>query len=87
MRVLRAQILSMDNYRIIETIFSNFNLFPQVNITNQTDDQLLGIPISYQIANWTSVKADEDFVKYQIRVSEVRKKKKKFDLIEQFFFE
>ncbi len=77
MRVLRIQLESRDDdYRIIETIFSNFNLFPQANKSNQTNEdrnQLLGIPISYQVANRTTVKADEDLVRFQIRVSDVRK--------------
>jgi hypothetical protein len=73
MRVLREQLEATNDYRIIETIFSNFNLFPQVNQTNETNDQLLGVPISYQIANLTMVKADEDLVKFQIRVSKVRR--------------
>jgi len=75
-RVLRKQFVSSDDYRIIETIFSNFNLFPQINKTNQTDEknnQLLGIPISYQIVNWTTIRTDEDLVRFQIRVPKVRK--------------
>jgi hypothetical protein len=74
--ILRREIASTNDYRIIEIIFTNFNLFPQINQTNQTDnssDQLLGIPISYQIANWTTIKTDEDLVRFQIRVPEVRK--------------
>jgi hypothetical protein len=78
MRVLRTQLQANDdNYRIIETIFSNFNLFPQANKSNQTTNEdrnrLLGIPISYQVANRTSIQADEDLVRFQIRVSNVRK--------------
>jgi hypothetical protein len=73
MRVLREQLEATNDYRIIETIFSNFNLFPQVNQTNETNDELLGVPISYQIANSTMIKADEDLVKFQIRVSKVRR--------------
>jgi hypothetical protein len=75
MRVLREQLGSNNNHRIIETIFSNFNLFPQVNKTNQTKEkynQLLGVPISYQIANWTTIKTDEDLVRFQIRLPKVR---------------
>lgn len=74
MRVLREQLGEDNNYRIIETIFSNFYLFPQMNKTNQTNEntnQLLGIPISYQIANWTMSKTDEDLVRFQIRIPEV----------------
>ncbi len=76
LRALRVQTESIDNYRIIETIFSNFNLFPQMNKTNQTNEnssRLLGVPISYQIANWTRIIMDEDLVRFQIRVLEVRK--------------
>jgi len=79
MRVLREELKSNDNYRIIETIFSNFNLFPQINKTNQTNEnnnnnnQLLGIPISYQIVNSTMIKTDKDLIKFQIRISKVRK--------------
>jgi hypothetical protein len=76
LRALRVQTESIDNYRIIETIFSNFNLFPQMNKTNQTNEnssRLIGVPISYQIANWTRIKINEDLVRFQIRVSEVRK--------------
>jgi hypothetical protein len=69
MRVLREYVLTTNNSRVIETIFSNFNLFPK---SNQTNDDLLGVPISYQIANSTIVKADEDLVKFQIRVPEVK---------------
>jgi hypothetical protein len=73
MRALRAQLGSEDQYRIIETIFSNFNLFPQANKTNENNTQLFGVPISYQIANWTTIKTDKDLVRFQIQVSEVRK--------------
>ena len=74
-RALRAHAESIDNYRIIETIFSNFNLFPQMNKMNQTNEntsRLLGVPISYQIANWTTIKMNEDLVRFQIRVPQVR---------------
>lgn len=77
MRVLRDVLAEDDEQRVIETIFSNFNLFPQVNKSNQsnvTSGQLYGIPISYQIANRTMIKANEDLVRFQIRVSEVRTK-------------
>jgi hypothetical protein len=76
MRVLRERLGSNNNYRIIETIYSNFNLFPQINKTNQTNEknnQLLGIPISYKIANWTTIKTDKDLVRFQIRLPDVRK--------------
>ncbi|CAF3548240.1 unnamed protein product, partial [Rotaria sp. Silwood2] len=63
-RVLQTQLIKLNNYRIIETIFSNFNLFPQINITN------FGIPISYQIANLTTIKTDEDLIRFQIQVPE-----------------
>jgi hypothetical protein len=74
LRALRAHIESTD-YRIIETIFSNFNLFPQVNKTkqfNESDSRLLAMPISYQIANWPTIKTNEDLIRIQIRVSKVR---------------
>ncbi|CAF3687991.1 unnamed protein product [Rotaria sp. Silwood1] len=73
MRILRTQLQSSDNYRIIKIIFSNFNLFPQINKTNQTNinsNQLIGIPISYQIVNWTNMKTDNDIVKFQIHITE-----------------
>ncbi|CAF4500857.1 unnamed protein product, partial [Rotaria sp. Silwood2] len=63
-RVLQTQLIKLNNYRIIETIFSNFNLFPQINITN------FGIPISYQIANLTTIKTDEDLIRFLIQVPE-----------------
>ena len=64
-RALQDALNSSDGYRIIETIFSNFNLFPQTNRTS------LGIPISYQIANYSSLTAREDLVRFQIRVPQV----------------
>ncbi|CAF2717253.1 unnamed protein product [Rotaria sp. Silwood2] len=73
MQTLRAQVESTDNYRIIKTIFSNFYLFPQINKTNQTNEnshQLIGIPISYQIVNWTNVRTDNDIIRFQIRIDE-----------------
>ncbi len=73
LRALRLQTESIDNYRIIEIIFSNFNLFPQMNQTNENSSRLLGVPISYKIANWTRIKMNEDLIRFQIRVSEVRK--------------
>ncbi|UJR31985.1 hypothetical protein I4U23_019458 [Adineta vaga] len=69
-QALQAYAESTDNYRIIETVFSNFNLFPQLNRKNgSTSKQLLGMPISYQLANWTTIKIDEDLIRFQIRVS------------------
>ncbi|CAF1028752.1 unnamed protein product [Adineta steineri] len=66
---IRALRELTNNYCIIETIFSNFNLFLQTNKTTQiNNNRLLGTPISYQIANWTTIKIDEDFVRFQIRV-------------------
>ena len=76
MRVLRDILAENDDYRVIETIFANFNLFQLVNKSNQSNTnsgQLFGIPISYQIANRTTIRANEDLVRFQIRVSEVRK--------------
>lgn len=77
MRVLRDILAENDDYRVIETIFANFNLFQLVNKSNQSNTtnsgQLFGIPISYQIANRTTMKTNEDLVRFQIRVSEVRK--------------
>jgi hypothetical protein len=64
-RVLQTQLIKSNTHRIIETVFSNFNLFPQINITN------LGIPISYQIANVTTIKTAEDLIRFQIRVPKV----------------
>ncbi len=88
MRVLGTQLGSSDdNYRIIETIFSNFNLFPQANKSNQAKENsshLLGIPISYQIANRTMIKANEDLVRFQIRVSAVRKSIRKNKQTKEF---
>lgn len=65
LRVLQETLNSSDDYRIIETIFSNFNLFPQANRTS------LGIPISYQIANYSGLLAQDDLVRFQIRVPQV----------------
>ena len=65
LRVLQETLNSSEGYRIIETIFSNFNLFPQTNRTS------LGIPISYQIANYSSLLAQDDLVRFQIRVPQV----------------
>lgn len=76
MRVLRDILGVNDENRVIETIFSNFNLFPQLNKSNQsnaTSGQLFGVPISYQIANRTTIEANEDLVRFQIRVPMVRK--------------
>ncbi|CAF0969318.1 unnamed protein product [Rotaria sordida] len=70
MRTLRTQIESIDNYRIIKIVFSNFNLFPQINQTNGNSNQLIGIPISYQIINWTNIRTDNDVVRFQIRIAE-----------------
>jgi len=64
-RVLQKQFIKSNHHRIIETIFSNFNLFPQINLTH------FGIPISYQITNMTTIKTDEDLIRFQIRISEV----------------
>jgi hypothetical protein len=64
-RILQRQLNQSNNYRIIETIFSNFNLFPQRNFTH------FGIPISYQIANMNTIKTKEDLIRFQIRISEV----------------
>jgi hypothetical protein len=72
--VLRTHLASTDHYRIVETNFANFNLFPKPNISNQTDnvsEEMIGIPISYQIANWTTIKVKEDLVKFQILVPKV----------------
>ncbi|CAF5207998.1 unnamed protein product, partial [Rotaria magnacalcarata] len=63
-QALKKQVIQSKNYRIVETIFSNFNLFPQINITN------FGVPLSYQIANFTTIKADNDLIRFQIQVSE-----------------
>ena len=65
MRVLQKQFTNFTSHRIIETIFSNFNLFPHLNQTH------FGMPISYQIANITTIKTDEDLLRFQIRISEV----------------
>jgi hypothetical protein len=65
-RVLQRQFSNeLDDYRIIQTIFSNFNLFPQMNTTH------FGTPISFQISNMTTMKTDEDLLRFQIRISEV----------------
>lgn len=66
LRVLQKQFNEIDNHRIIETIFSNFNLFPQKNLS------YYGIPISYQIANKTTIKTEENLIRFQVRVPEVR---------------
>lgn len=69
--VLRTHLASTHHYRIVETNFANFNLFPIPNISNQSDNssaELIGVPISYQIANWTTIKVKEDLVKVQILV-------------------
>lgn len=74
MRILNEQLGTENSYKIIETIFSNFNLFPQLNQTKteyNNHSRLFGIPISYQIANWTMNEINEDFVRFQIRVPEV----------------
>lgn len=62
-----------DHYRLIETIFSNFNLFPQVNSSNISTQKplMIGMPISYQIANWTHIQTDEDLIRFQIRIPDV----------------
>jgi hypothetical protein len=65
-RVLQNQSIESDDYRIIQTIFSNFNLFPQINTTH------FGTPISFQIPNMTIIKTDEDLLRFRIRISEVR---------------
>lgn len=62
MRVLQKLFNESNSSRIIETIFSNFNLFPQVNST------LLGIPISYQIGNSSHVRTEEDLIRFRIRI-------------------
>lgn len=62
MRVLQKQLNDCNSSRLIETIFSNFNLFPNFNTTH------LGAPISYQIANISTVKANEDLLRFRIRV-------------------
>jgi hypothetical protein len=65
LRVLQRELNESNHYRIVETIFSNFNLFPQVNLTH------IGMPISYQIANMTTIKTAEDLIRFQILVSKV----------------
>ena len=90
MRVLREELGVNNHYRIIETIFTNFNLFPQINKTiNQTNElnnnQLLGIPISYLIVNRTMVKSNEDIVRFQIQIPEVRDKNL-FEKTERVFY-
>lgn len=85
MRALRAQVASIKTYRLIETVFSNFNLFPTTNQTDQIDEdiyQLIKIPISYQIANWTKIQTNNDLIKFQIRIDEVRK----FSLVKIIFY-
>ena len=69
---LRRHLTNTDHYRLIETMFLNFNLFPQANSSNATStQQLLAMPISYQIANWTHIQTTEDLVRFQIRVPDV----------------
>ena len=69
---LRRHLASTDHYRLIETTFLNFNLFPQMNTSNESSSQqLIGLPISYQIANQTNIRTNEDLVRFQIRVTEV----------------
>ncbi|CAF3674371.1 unnamed protein product [Rotaria sp. Silwood1] len=63
-QALQTKLIKSNNYRIIEIIFANFNLFPQINMTN------IGIPISYQIANLTTIKTNEDLIRFQIQVSD-----------------
>ena len=75
LRALTKFVQSSDNYRLIETIFSNFNLFPQTNFSNETNvdsPSLIGVPISYQIANLSEIQTDEDIIRYRIRVPKVR---------------
>ncbi|CAF4027854.1 unnamed protein product, partial [Rotaria magnacalcarata] len=73
MRILRTQIESTNDYRLIETVFSNFNLFPLTNKTHETSEnrnQLIGMPISIRIANLTKIRADSDLVRFQIRINQ-----------------
>jgi len=65
-RVLQNQSIESDDCRIIQTIFSNFNLFPQINTTH------FGRPISFQIPNMTIIKTDKDLLRFRIRIFEVR---------------
>ena len=65
-RVLQREFHPSEQYRMIQTIFSNFNLFPQMN--NSTH---FGTPVSFQISNITKVKTEEDFLRFRIRVAEV----------------
>lgn len=65
---IRKQLFQSNNHRIIQTVFSNFNLFPQTNITN------IGVPISYQIANSSPIKTDGDLIKFKIRIPKVKSK-------------
>jgi hypothetical protein len=65
-RVLHNIINTTIDYRIVETIFSNFNLFPQSNCTQ------MGMPISYQIGNYTRIDANEDLIRFRIRLEHVR---------------
>ena len=74
--VLRRQMTSTQRYRIVETLFSNFNLFQQTNRTTQptlNDTKMIGVPISYQIANKTMIHAEEDLVRFQIYMPGVRR--------------
>jgi hypothetical protein len=64
-RVLQKQLIESNHHRLIQTMFSNFNLFPQINLTH------FGIPISYQIANMTTIKTEEDLIRFQIRIPKV----------------
>ena len=79
---LRTHLASTQHYRIVETNFANFNLFPIPNSSNQSDNasaELIGIPISYQIANWTTIKVKEDLVKVQILVPKVSRSLHRFN--------
>ncbi|CAF1435673.1 unnamed protein product [Didymodactylos carnosus] len=66
---------NISSYRIIQTIFSNFNLFPIKNCTNNSNEDcnqtsiFIGQPLSYQIGNLNGTNSfDYDLIKIKIRV-------------------
>ena len=73
MQTLRKQLESIDNLHVVETIFSNFNLFPIMNNTNEINHPLIGLPISHLITNLRMMKNSGALVRIRISASDVKK--------------
>jgi len=61
---INSEYFGKSHHRIIETTFSNFNLFPEMNF------EQIGVPIGYQIENHTQIQSEKDLIRYQIRVDQ-----------------